>query len=208
MKNPVKHSSGENRISHHLSPLGYLLVGRKDDGGGLVGVADKGEEPVGLSSRDGRVSDLVYDDQLSLFQVLQPEAGSTLGIGGIHDPDQVSHLFEADSVSGLDCIQTQTDRDHRLAKTWRAGKYDVPTRVQSVELPHLGDLAFGDAAFQFLWEEFFQRLRIRWEVRRGVVSFSTPLIAPFHFRLEQFQKEFPVRQLGCLRTLQDIQNAR
>ena len=50
MQDPIQHGSGENRVTHHLCPLRDLLVGGEDDGCGLVGVADEGEEAVRLGS--------------------------------------------------------------------------------------------------------------------------------------------------------------
>ena len=46
---PVEQCGGKDRIPHHLSPIRYLFVGGKDNGGGLIGIAYKCEEAVGLA---------------------------------------------------------------------------------------------------------------------------------------------------------------
>ena len=57
MKDSVQHGCGKNRITHHLGPLGDLLVGGKNDRRRLVRITDEGEEPVSLRSADRCVSD-------------------------------------------------------------------------------------------------------------------------------------------------------
>ena len=78
LQDPVQQRSGQDRISHHLSPVSNLLVGCKDQGGCLVGITDKGKEPVSLGPGNRGVADFVTDNQLGLLQVLNPEAGGTI----------------------------------------------------------------------------------------------------------------------------------
>ena len=61
VKDPVQESCGKYRVTHHLCPVHDLFVGGKDDRGGLVGVAYKGEEPVRLASGDRGITDLIDD---------------------------------------------------------------------------------------------------------------------------------------------------
>ena len=68
LQDPVQQRSGENWIAHHLCPVSNLFVGRKDQGGCLVGIADKGKEPVGLSPGNRSISDFINQYQLSLLQ--------------------------------------------------------------------------------------------------------------------------------------------
>ena len=75
LQDPVQQSSGQDRITHHLCPVCNLLVGRKDQGGSFVSVADKGKEPVGLGPGDRGIPDFITDNQLGFLQVLNPEAG-------------------------------------------------------------------------------------------------------------------------------------
>lgn len=93
VKYPVKQRRGKNGITHHLGPVGDLLVGGKDDGRSLVSVADKGEETVCLASADGRVTYFVDDDQLSLFDVPYPEARGAFRVRVVKELDKVDHLF-------------------------------------------------------------------------------------------------------------------
>ena len=46
LQDTVQQGCCEDRISHHLRPISDLLVGSKNQGGGFVGIADKGKEPV------------------------------------------------------------------------------------------------------------------------------------------------------------------
>ena len=63
------HGGGKYRIPHHLCPVHNLHVGGKDGRGSLVGDADKGKEPVCLTTTDRGISDLIDDDQLCLLDV-------------------------------------------------------------------------------------------------------------------------------------------
>ena len=73
LQDPVQQSSGQDRITHHLCPVCNLLVGRKDQGGSFVSVADKGKEPVGLGPGDRGIPDFITDNQLGFLQVLNPD---------------------------------------------------------------------------------------------------------------------------------------
>ena len=148
VKYPVKHGSRQNRVTHHLRPLGDLLVCGKDDRGGLVGVADKGEEAVCFVPGDRRISDLVNNDQLCLPDVLQPEPGGALDIGVVQDPGEAGHALKADRVTAVDCFKPQSCSDHGLAESGRPGKYDVRLGIYPVELFELPELAFSDPGIQ------------------------------------------------------------
>ncbi len=100
VKYTVEHGGGEDRVPHHLSPVDDLLVGGKDDGAVLIGIADKGKEPVCLCSGYRGIADLIDDDELSLAYVLQHEAGRPLDLSGIEDLDEISHLT-AHNLSSL-----------------------------------------------------------------------------------------------------------
>ena len=91
MKYPVQHGCGKYRITHHLSPLGDLLVGREDDRSCLVGIAYESEKAIGLGTADRCVSNLIQDHQLSFADVLEPEAGAPFDLRVVKDLDEISH---------------------------------------------------------------------------------------------------------------------
>ena len=99
VKDPVKHSCGEDGVAHHLSPIDNLLVCRKDDGRRFIGIADEGEESVGLSPADRCIADLIKDNQLGFLNVAEPEACGPFRLGGVQYLDQVCHFFKADAFS-------------------------------------------------------------------------------------------------------------
>ena len=105
MQYPIKQRCGKHRIPNHLSPVGYLFVGRKDDGGGFVGIADKGKEPVSLTSGDRCVTYLVNDYKLSLLEVFEPETCGTFCFCIIKDLNQVDHLLKADGIATVDSVK-------------------------------------------------------------------------------------------------------
>ena len=142
VKDPIQHGCGEDRVPHHLCPFRDLLVRRKDDRAGFVGITYKGEEAVGLGPADRCIADLIQYDQLSLPDVLQPEAGRALCLCGIQDLYEVGHAFKADGIAVLDGLQSESGRDHRLAKPRGTGKYDVGVGIYLVELLQLPDLTF------------------------------------------------------------------
>ena len=89
LQDSVQQCSGKNRISHHLCPVRNLLVGGKDQGRRLVGITDKGKEPVRLGPGDRSVADFIAYNQLSLLQVLNPEAGSPVRLTVVEKLNQV-----------------------------------------------------------------------------------------------------------------------
>ena len=142
VKDPIQHGCGEDRVPHHLCPFRDLLVRRKDDRAGLIGITYKGEEAVGLGPADRRIADLIQYDQLSLPDVLQSEAGRAFCLCGIQDLYEVGHAFKTDGIAVLDSLQSESGRDHRLAKPRGTGKYDVGVGIYLVELLQLPDLTF------------------------------------------------------------------
>ena len=59
LQDPVQEGCGQDRIAHHLRPVCNFLVSRKDQGGGFVGITDKGKEPVGLRPGYRSIPDFV-----------------------------------------------------------------------------------------------------------------------------------------------------
>jgi len=66
---PVKHGGCKHRVTHHFSPLRDLLIRCKYNRGCLVGIADEGEEPVGLTASDWGIANFINDDHLSLSDI-------------------------------------------------------------------------------------------------------------------------------------------
>ena len=149
VKDSVQHGCGKNRITHHLGPLGDLLVGGKNDRRRLVRITDEGEEPVSLRSADRCVSDLIDDDQLCLFDVLQPEACTALGISIVEDLHKVGHPLKAYRVAAVDRLHAEAHCQHGLAEPRRARKNDVCIGVYPVQFPELPDLALADSGLRF-----------------------------------------------------------
>ena len=106
VQDTVQHGSRQDRVAHHLCPIGDLLVRCKDDRVRLIGITDEGEEPVGLCPGDRSVPDLIDDDHLGLPDVPQPETGCPFCIRGIKDLYEVRHPLKADCVSGIDSFET------------------------------------------------------------------------------------------------------
>ena len=48
LKDPVQQGGSKNRITHHLCPISDLFVSIENQGGGFVGITDKGKESIGL----------------------------------------------------------------------------------------------------------------------------------------------------------------
>ena len=142
VKYPIQHGCSEYRVTHHLCPFRDLLVRRKDDRAGLIGITYKGEEAVGLGPADRRIADLIQYDQLSFPNVLQSETGRAFCLCGIQDLYEVGHAFKTDGIAVLDSLQSESGRNHRLAKPRRTGKYDVGVGIYLVELLQLPDLTF------------------------------------------------------------------
>ena len=202
VKDSVQHGCGKNRITHHLGPLGDLLVGGKNDRRRLVRITDEGEEPVGLRSADRCVSDLIDDDQLCLFDVLQPEACTALGISIVEDLHKVGHPLKAYRVAAVDRLHAEAHCQHGLAEPRRARKNDVCIGVYPVQFPELPDLALADSGLQLQRIEQLNRLGIRREVSSREVSLSAPFISSPDLCFQKIEKECATGQLIQFGTLQ------
>jgi len=114
MEDPAQQGGSKYGVPHHLSPVYDLLVGGKDNGRGFIGVADEGEEPVGLAAGDRSISDLVDDEELGFLQVPKAEARGAFCLCGIQDLHEVHHLLEADGITAVDGVEPQPHRHHGL----------------------------------------------------------------------------------------------
>jgi len=130
VQDPVQHCCCQNGIAHHLSLVHDLLVCREDDRGSLVGIADKGEEPVCLASGDRRISNLIDDEELSLLQVPEPEPGRAFCYSCIKDLYEADHLFKTDSVSAVNGMEPQPRGHHGLSQPRRACKHKVASIIK------------------------------------------------------------------------------
>ena len=90
-----------NAVVKTGSPVHNFLVGGKDDGGSLIGVADECEEPIGLTPGNRCVANLVNNEQLRFLQVFQSEPGSPFRFCGIQYLYQIYHFLEADGVTAV-----------------------------------------------------------------------------------------------------------
>ena len=154
MQYPVKQCCGKHRIPNHLSPVGYLFVGRKDDGGGFVCVTDKGKESVGLASGNRCVSYLIDDYQLSLLEVLKPETCGTLCFCIIKDLNKVDHLLEADGIAAVDGVKPSTNSHHSFSKTRRSSKDNVSAVIEPGEFLEFINLSLRYPGIKLVGIEF------------------------------------------------------
>ena len=164
LQDTVQQGCCEDRISHHLRPVSDLLVGSKNQGGGFVGIADKGKEPVSLSPGDRGIPYFIHNNELGLLQVLDPEPGSSVHFSVIQQLNQVHHLLEADGVAAINGLQAEATGNHGFPKSRRTGKDEVSAVVQPVEFFQPGKLRRSNAGFQFVGIKQLQRLHIRREM--------------------------------------------
>ena len=99
MKQPIEHGRGHHGIAHHLCPGIEALVGGDDEGGLFVQFTDQVEEQIGLPFFDGRVADLIDDDQVRFHDSADSVFRGLLHLSGFQEPDQVSNPLETDLVS-------------------------------------------------------------------------------------------------------------
>lgn len=174
VQDAVEHGRDQHLVAHELLPLRYLLVGGEHHRGALVSIRDEAEEAVGLLLGDGRVADLVDDDELAFPEVAQAEARLAVDVGLVQDIDERIHLLEGGGVAAVDGEQPQPQSDHRLPQAGRAGEHDVAVGVEPVELLEPLYLACRDSALQLGGVELVDRLHARREVRRSVVALALP----------------------------------
>ena len=144
MKQPIQKSRGHHAVAHHLGPRFEALVRGDDDRDLLIELADHIEEQVGLPFLDGRVADLVDDDQLRLHDPPDPVFGGLLHLRRLEQFDQVRDPLEADLVAFLHGRPAKSDGQVRLPDARWPEEEQILLRVNPATVEEVHHLGFSD----------------------------------------------------------------
>jgi len=145
MKQPIQKSRSHHAVAHHLGPRFEALVRGDDDGDLLIELADHVEEEVRLPSFDGRVADLVDDDQLRLHDPPDPVFGGLLHLRGLEKLDQVRDPLEADLIAFFDGCPAKSDGQMRIPDAGWAEEQKILLGVNPAAVEKVHRLEFSDA---------------------------------------------------------------
>ena len=119
VKQPVEKGRGHDAVAHHLGPGLEALVRGDDDGDLLIELADHVEEEVCLPSLDGRIADLVDNDQLRFHDPPDPVFRRLLNLRSLEKLDQVRDPLEADLIPFFHGRLAKSDGQMRLPDAGR-----------------------------------------------------------------------------------------
>ena len=81
MKQSIKNSRGNDRITKNLIPLGETAVGGEDHGSFLITARDKLEEKMSAVTVNRNVADLINNKEFGLTIELQPLFNAIFSVG-------------------------------------------------------------------------------------------------------------------------------
>jgi hypothetical protein len=138
VRDAIKQRSGHLGIPKDRYPLAELEVGRDDDTGGFIQLADplvgrrmhafaekqvKQQRPAGLWKWD--IAELVDDDAIHGRQLSDDLPGATFGLLRDQGIDQIDSVIEAHPLAPIDQTGPEGDGNVRLASAGSSDKNDV-----------------------------------------------------------------------------------
>src|SRR5262245_60043541 len=142
MQDAVEHCSGEHDVAGEcLVPAAKGKVRREDHRALLVSPGDHLEKQIGLLTSEGKIADLVDDQELrggdrAMHDLLQ----SSLALSCLQSEGQIGSRREADLPTSLRCQITERDGDVRLAGSRGAQQHHVLGALDEAQRGELVDL--------------------------------------------------------------------
>ena len=186
MQQAVQNGGHDHRIMKEFSPVGKRLVGCDDRTGPLIPGRDKTEEKMAFLAGDGRIADLVHNDQGRLEMPSVAPFGARIMIL-LELGDQISHGGEEDGHAASASLDSQGDSKMSLTHTRRSEKDDIFLPSDKVQIKKSHDLLpvkFGLEGELELVDGLVERESGEFEQ-----GFDAPLFFLGDFLLQQFIQE-------------------
>ncbi len=152
MGQPVEQRGRHFGIAEHARPFAERKIGGDDDGGALVEPADEVEQELAARLGEGKIAQLVENDEVHAGQMLgEPALSSVAGLG-LEPVDEIDDVVEAAAGTIADTASGDSDGQMGLAGTGAADQNDIAL---------LGDEA---AAGEIIDEGLVDRCAIELEV--------------------------------------------
>src|SRR5204862_7556673 len=121
---PVDQGGGDHGVAEDLAPLLEAAVAGDGDRAAFVAARDQGEEQVGGLAFEREVADLVDDEQVVALEAAQLLLELVAILRLLQARDPLLSGRESDSVAVLAGLESERDREVRLAGAGRAGEAD------------------------------------------------------------------------------------
>ena len=109
MKQPVKDSRSNDRITEDFVPLTKTSIRGQDHRSSFIAPGDELEEEVSAVAVDRNIADLVDDEEFRLAVELQSLFDAILGVSLGQAGDKRQGLGEVGSIAFSDCLDAQGD---------------------------------------------------------------------------------------------------
>src|SRR5690348_6588533 len=125
MGQPVEQRGGHLGVAEHARPFAECQIGGDDDGGALVEPADEMEQKLAAGLGEGKIAQLVENDEVHPGQMLgEPALSSVAGLG-LEPVDEIDDVVEATAGTIADTASRDSDGQMGFAGTGAADQYDI-----------------------------------------------------------------------------------
>src|ERR1700759_4204796 len=125
MGQPVEQRGRHFGIAEHARPFAERKIGGDDDGGALVEPADEVEQELAARLGEGKIAQLVENDEVHAGQMLgEPALSSVAGLG-LEPVDEIDDVVEAAAGSIADTASRDGDGQMGLAGAGAADQNDI-----------------------------------------------------------------------------------
>ena len=125
MGQPVEQRGRHLGIAEHTRPFAERKIGGDDDGGALVEAADEMEQELAAGLCEGKIAQLVENDEVYAGQMFgEPALSSVAGLG-LEPVDEIDDVVEATAGTIADTASRNSDGQMGLAGTSSADQDDI-----------------------------------------------------------------------------------
>ncbi len=125
MREPIQQRRGHLRIPEHAAPLPEGEVGGDDERDALVELADQVEEQRPAVLGEGKIAELIEDDEVLVEESCSEAAGFAFAFFGIELVDEIDDAEEAHPLALGDRVATEGGGEVRLPGAGAADEDDV-----------------------------------------------------------------------------------
>ena len=126
MGQPVEQRGRHFGIAKHARPFTERKIGGDDDGGALVEPADEVEQELSARLGEGKIAQLVENDEIHAGQMLGEPALPSVASLGFEPVDEIDDVVEAATGTIADTASGDSDGQMGLAGTGAADQHPKP----------------------------------------------------------------------------------